>query len=53
MRRKAKKVKVSVTLPKDLLKRLEDYRRAQPSIPSRSDGVANLLDKALKKEGFP
>jgi len=47
-----KKAKMSVTLPKDLLERLENYRRAQHTIPSRSEAVAKLLDKALKAEGF-
>jgi len=48
----AKKTKISVTLSKDLLERLENYRRAQHTIPSRSESVAKLLDKALKTEGF-
>jgi len=44
--------KVTVTLTEELLKRLQNYRRAQPTIPSRSEAIAKLLDKALKTEGF-
>lgn len=44
--------KTTVILSEDLLRRLEDYRRAQPAIPSRSQAIAKLLDKALKTEGF-
>ena len=44
--------KTSVMLSEDLKKRLEDYRRAQPAIPSKSEAIAELVDKALKTEGF-
>jgi metal-responsive CopG/Arc/MetJ family transcriptional regulator len=47
-----KRKKTTVTLTEELLKRLQDYRRAQPIIPSRSEAIAKLLDKALKTEGF-
>ena len=49
---KTEKVKVTVTLPKDLLRRLEDYRKAQSTILSRSKAVTKLLNKALKTKGF-
>jgi len=41
-----------VILTEELLKRLQNYRRAQLIIPSRSEAIARLLDKALKTEGF-
>jgi len=44
--------KVTVILTEELLKKLQNYRRAQPTIPSRSEAIARLLDKALKTEGF-
>jgi len=47
-----KRKKVTVILTEELLKRLQNYRRAQPIIPSRSEAIARLLDKALKTEGF-
>ena len=32
----------------DLLKQIDDYRRAQDSIPSRSEAVRLLVEKSLK-----
>jgi len=32
----------------DLLKQIDDYRRSQDSIPSRSEAVRLLVEKSLK-----
>jgi metal-responsive CopG/Arc/MetJ family transcriptional regulator len=42
--------RVVVTLTEELYEKLEDYRRKQPKIPSRSEAVRELLDKALQRE---
>ena len=42
--------RVVVTLTEELHKKLEDYRRKQSTIPSRSEAVRELLEKALEQE---
>ncbi|MEP0519947.1 MAG: hypothetical protein ABJO09_01245 [Hyphomicrobiales bacterium] len=32
----------------DFLKKIDDWRRQQPEIPSRSEAIRMLVDKALK-----
>jgi len=46
------KIKITITLPEDIVKRLEEYRRRKPTIPSRSEAIAELLDEILKSKGF-
>jgi metal-responsive CopG/Arc/MetJ family transcriptional regulator len=47
-----RKVKITITVTEDLVKRLENYRRSKPKIPSRSEAVTELLDEMLKAKGF-
>jgi len=46
------KIKITITLPEDIVKRIEEYRRRKPIIPSRSEAIAELLDEILKSKGF-
>jgi hypothetical protein len=34
----------------EFLKRIDDWRRLQPDLPSRSEAVRRLVDLGLKKE---
>ena len=43
-----KSIKTSVTFDEDILKRIEDYRRRQKKIPTRSQAVIDLIKKGLK-----
>jgi metal-responsive CopG/Arc/MetJ family transcriptional regulator len=52
MRKKMPKIKITITLSEEIFKRLEEYRRTKPTIPSRSKAVADLLDEALRSKGF-
>jgi len=43
-----KSIKTSVIFDEDILKRIEDYRRRQKKIPTRSQAVIDLIKKGLK-----
>jgi hypothetical protein len=40
---------VMVRLSSEQLRRLDDFRRLEPDLPNRPEGIRRLLDKALKK----
>ena len=42
--------RVFVTLTEELFEKLEEYRRRQKKIPTRSEAIRDLLLKALKLE---
>jgi hypothetical protein len=44
------KTAIHVRLTDTLRDRLEDWRRAQPNIPPRSEALRRLIDKALDDE---
>ena len=40
---------VGTRLQPELLKRLDDWRRAQPDLPSRPEALRRLAEKGLRK----
>lgn len=42
--------RMALMVPVDLIKRMDRWRGAQSSIPSRSEAVRRLMDIALKTE---
>ncbi len=42
--------RVLVSFTEELLKKLDNYRRKQERIPSRSEAIRTLVEKALKAE---
>ena len=42
--------KVSINIPEELMQRIEDYRRKQKRIPTLTQAIIQLLEKALKGE---
>ena len=45
------KVKISVYIPRELYEKLEETRASKRPIPSLSEAVRELLEKALKEAG--
>lgn len=45
--------RVAVIVPASLLQRIEDWRRKQPSIPSKSEAIRLLLEEALRADDQP
>jgi hypothetical protein len=46
----AGKMALRVDLDTDLARQLENWRRQQPTIPSRAEGVRRLIARALANE---
>lgn len=40
--------RVQIVAPSSWIRRIEEWRRAQPKIPSRSDAIRQLVDLALE-----
>ena len=45
-----KKPRIMVSIDDDLLKMLDDYRRRQEIIPSRSEAIRHFIERALREE---
>jgi hypothetical protein len=50
--------RVQIVAPASWIRRIEEWRRAQPKIPSRSDAIRQLVDAGLeatrrKRRGAP
>lgn len=43
--------RIQIVAPTTLVKRIDEWRRKQPRIPSKSEAIRILVDKALEKEG--
>jgi hypothetical protein len=39
--------RIQIVAPTSWIRRIEDWRRAQPKIPSRSDAIRQLVDAGL------
>lgn len=44
--------RISLMIEEEILKAVDDYRRVQAKIPSRSQAINDLLTYALKARGF-
>jgi hypothetical protein len=40
--------RVQIVAPQSWIRRIEEWRRAQPKIPSRSDAIRQLVDLGLE-----
>lgn len=43
--------RVQIVAPSSWVQRVEEWRRKQPRIPSKSEAIRLLVDKALAEEG--
>jgi hypothetical protein len=50
---KEKNVREPVTLPRDMVARIEDYRRTQTPIPSKAAAIRALIEFGLKAAKKP
>lgn len=44
---KAKTERFEMRLDEDAIKRIDDWRRSQPDLPSRAEAIRRLVDQAL------
>ena len=43
--------RLNIVAPASWLKRLEEWRRAQPDLPNTSEAIRRLVDAGLEREG--
>ena len=43
--------RIALSIPKEMLERVEEWRRKQPAIPSRSQAIRHLIAQGLMSEG--
>jgi hypothetical protein len=48
-----RRIPVNARYDQSLLKRVDDWRRRQPTIPARSEALRELVRRALKAEEQP